>query len=261
MSKNIERPNNLFSICLILLALISCGSLNPTKQNSFPVNHKEFDILLKKYVDENGNVNYKGFMEERNRFDQYLNTLKNNPPNAKNWSSKEQLAYWINAYNAFTIQLIIDNYPVESIKDIGSKIQIPFVNTPWDIQFIEIDGKKYDLNNIEHNILRKNFNEPRIHFAIVCASYSCPKLRREAYQANILETQLTVQTRDFLQDIKKNLINVNEIKISKIFSWFKGDFTNEGTLIDFLNQYASIKINSRAKISHIDYEWTLNEQK
>lgn len=260
MINKIFHLHVLTSILLITGSMISCGSLNPTKQNTVPVDHLAFDALLKKYVDAKGNVDYKGFKNDRKLFDEYLLKLKRNPPNNEHWSKNEQLAYWINAYNAFTIQLIIDNYPIETIKDIGSEIQLPFINTPWDIKFINIGGESYDLNNIEHNILRKNFNEPRIHFAIVCASFSCPRLRREAYKAEILDQQLSDQTKQFLKDQTKNQITKNQIKISKIFSWFKGDFTEKGTLIDFLNLYSPLKIDSKAKISHMDYDWSLNEQ-
>jgi hypothetical protein len=260
MKKKFIHFNILTSLILIAGSLISCGSLNPTKENTLPADHMAFDILLKKYVDEKGNVNYRGFENEREPFEEYLTNLKKNPPNHKNWSKNEQLAYWINAYNAFTIQLILENYPLESIKDIGSKIQVPFINTPWDIKFINISGEAYDLNNIEHNILRKNFNEPRIHFAIVCASFSCPNLRREAYKAEILEQQLSEQTELFLEDQTKNQIRKEEIKISKIFSWFEGDFTKKGSLIDFLNLYSPIKIDAKAKISNMNYNWSLNKQ-
>lgn len=247
-------------LLLFTTCLISCGSLNPTKKNTVPVSHMAFDTLLKKYVDEKGMVNYRGFKNDRKPFEEYITQLKQNPPNDENWSKNEQLAYWINAYNAFTVQLILENYPLETIKDIGSKIQVPFINTPWDIKFIRIGGESYDLNNIEHNILRKNFNEPRIHFAIVCASLSCPTLRREAYKAEILEQQLSSQAKLFLVDQTKNQIGKNDIKISKIFSWFKADFTKKGSLIDFLNHYSPVEIDFKAKISHMDYDWSLNEQ-
>lgn len=239
---------------------VSCSSLNPSKTGSVPPDHKLFDVLLEKYVDEYGNVDYKGFLEDEHELNSYLDQLKDNPPDVDKWSTNDQVAYWINVYNAFTVKLILDNYPVKSIKDIGAKIQIPFINSPWDIKFINIAGEEYDLNNIEHNILRKNFDEPRIHFAIVCASYSCPKLRAESYTGQQLDAQLDAQAQEFLADTTKNEISSNAIKVSKIFSWFKGDFTKNGTLIAFLNQYAPLSIDPKAKISYMDYDWALNEQ-
>ena len=130
----------------------------------------------------------------------------------------------------------------------------------WDIKFIEINGKKLDLNNIEHSILRKKFDEPRIHFAINCASFSCPKLRREAYEAHQLNAQLQEQAVDFINDPQRNIIKEDQVEISKIFSWFKGDFTKDGSLKDFLNQYAKITIDEDVKISHLTYDWSLNDK-
>ena len=224
------------------------------------VEHTLFDAVLDRYVNEAGWVDYNGLANDRDEFDQYLELLRSNHPN-KSWSREEQLAYWINAYNAFTLELILKNYPVESIKDIGAWIQIPFVNTPWDIKFIEIGDEKYDLNNIEHDILRKEFDEPRIHFAIVCASYSCPRLSREAYKAEKIDRQLDEAARHFLNDSRKNKITAENPMVSKIFSWFGGDFKKETTLIQFLNGYTNTQINSDADVDFLDYDWSLNDQK
>ncbi len=241
------------------ILLLSCGSIQPEQQGTRPISHQLLDSLLSKHISIDGKVDYKGIQKDAALLTQYLELLSSNPPNQLYWNKNQALAYWLNTYNAYTIQLILNHYPLKSIKDIGSKIQIPFFNTPWDIKLIEIAGEQYDLNNIEHNILRKNFDEPRIHFAIVCASYSCPKLRSEAYVAERLEEQLTEQARAFLNDPTRNEISENKIKISKIFSWFKGDFTKAGSLIAFLNQYSDVKISKSARVSYMDYNWSLNE--
>jgi len=225
-----------------------------------PVSHQLWDQLLKKHVSTDGTVNYKGFIKDSVQFSKYLRLLSTHHPNDKYWSINQQKAYWINAYNAFTIQLAIRYYPIKSIKDIGSTFQVTFVNTVWDIKFINIEGKKYDLNNIEHGILRKKFDDPRIHFAINCASLSCPKLRNEAYNADKLIKQLDEQAVDFINDPAKNIINENNITISKIFGWFKGDFTKNGSLIDFLNKYSKTKISAKARIGYMEYDWRLNEK-
>ncbi len=247
-------------IVFLSLLVMSCSSLHPSQAGSEPVDHSLFTQLLRKYVDEKGKVNYSSLKKDEDKLNQYLQLLSANAPDEDTWTREEQLAYWINAYNAFTLRLILDHYPLESIKDIGSAIQIPFVNTPWDIKFIKIGTEKYDLNNIEHSILRKNFDEPRIHFAIVCASYSCPQLRREAYEADRLEEQLSAQARLFLADTTKNKFSKDKAEVSKIFSWFKGDFTKDGTLVDFLNRYAPVTLSSEADVSYRDYDWSLNEQ-
>ena len=144
----------------------SCGSTAQVSDTR-PMTHEVWDELTRKHVTESGVVNYKGIIQDSIQFNAYLDLLSSHLPNETNWTREERLAYWINAYNAFTVKLIIDHYPVVSIKDI--KKGIPLVNSVWDIQFIEIGGKSYDLNNIEHGILRKEFYEPRIHFAINCA--------------------------------------------------------------------------------------------
>jgi len=223
-----------------------------------PISHSMYDALLKKCVSTTGKVNYQGFIKDKTQFAQYLQLLSNNPPQ-QNWSKDEQLAYWINAYNAFTIQLITQHYPLKSIKDIGSSIAIPFVNTPWNIKFIRIGKETYDLNNIEHDILRRKFNEPRIHFAIVCASVSCPKLLNEAFTGAKINQQLDAQARSFINDPSRNKISANRIQTSEIFNWFKGDFTKNGSLISFLNKYSKVKINANASVSTLDYNWNLNE--
>ncbi|MGB4974959.1 MAG: DUF547 domain-containing protein, partial [Cyclobacteriaceae bacterium] len=160
---------------------------------SKPPLHDAFDKLLKKYVMEDGRVNYKGFIKDSTAFNKYLSTLSNHPPN-KTWTANENKAFWINVYNAFTIKLIIDNYPVKSIKDLGGSLYK--INTAWDIQFIKIGDETYDLNNVEHSKLRRVYNDPRIHFAVVCASKSCPKLINEAYVSSKLDEQLDQAGRD-----------------------------------------------------------------
>ena len=211
-------------------------------------NHQKWDDLLKKYVSENGNVDYKEFKKDQVALESYLELLSKNLPE-KSWTKNATLAYWINAYNAFTVKLILDNYPIKSIKKI---------NSPWDAVFINLGNKKYSLGEIEHKILRK-MNEPRIHFAINCASYSCPNLLNEAYTEKNLNNQLDAAAKSFINDKSKNNITANTIEISSIFDWFTGDFKKKGTLIDFLNKYSSVKINAKAKIRYKEYNWNLNE--
>lgn len=225
------------------------------------VSHQAFDQLLQKYVDKDGLVNYKGINTEKQKLKSYLAMLEKNPPK-DNWSEDEQLAYWINAYNAFTISLILEHHPINSIKDIGAIVKIPFVNTPWDIKFIHIGNNTYDLNNIEHGIIRKKFNEPRIHFALVCAAISCPKLQNQAYLPNKIDEQLTNAAKDFLADPSKNeFISPTKARVSKLFDWYGGDFKKEMNLIEYINKYSPMKLESHAKIDWKDYNWTLNEQK
>ena len=225
-----------------------------------PVDHSAFDKLLKKYVNDKGMVNYKGLKADQKEFNSYLNMLSKNPP-AASWSKQEQMAYWINAYNAYTIRLILDHYPLKSIKDIGSSIQIPFVTTPWASKFFTIGGEKMSLDEIEHGTLRKKYNDPRIHFALVCASMSCPRLRPEAYTAAKLEQQLDDQGRDFLNNPAKNKITAGKTQLSKYFDWYKGDWNDNGqSVVKWVNKYSTTKITDNTEISYLDYNWKLNEQ-
>jgi len=248
------------TFAFIITTFISCFSTaKDVKSDAKPFPHDTFDTLLKKHVNNEGWVDYEGFIADSTQFNKYLNLLSANHPNEKNWSENERLAYWINAYNAFTIQLIIDNYPVASIKDI--KNGIPFVSTVWDIAFIKIEGIEYDLNNIEHNIIRQKFDEPRIHAAVICASRSCPQLRNEAFTADRLDDQLEDEMRRFVNEPTRNKIDsANKAELSKIFTWYKGDFTKNGSLIDFINKFSTNKLNSNAEIEFLDYGWGLNVQ-
>ena len=242
----------------LLWVFTGCRTAKTVASDSPPVSHEIWDQLLQKHVAENGQVNYQGFIQDSLEFNRYIELLKAGHPNDNNWSPDQQKAYWINAYNAFTVQLIIRHYPLESIKDIAGSI--PFVNTSWDLKFIEIEGVRYDLNNIEHSILRKEYDDPRIHFAIVCASYSCPTLRNEAFIAEQLDKQLDDQGRDFINDPRKNRIeNAQKAELSKIFSWYGGEFKKKTTLIEYLNQFADTKLEEDAEISFMEYNWSLNE--
>jgi len=240
-------------IVFILVAVIHV-------QAQHKISHSEFDVLLKKHVSAEGKVNYKGFKKDSAALKRYLNLLTKTPPNEKTWTPQEQMAYWINAYNAFTIKLIIQYYPIKSIKDIGSSIQIPFVNTPWDIKFIQVGADKMDLNQIEHGILRKKFDDPRIHMALVCASKSCPILLNEAYIPEKLDQQLSHQTRAFLADPFRNKISPDKPRLNMIFNWYEMDFSkNGGSVTTFVNTYSLVKIKANAKVSFLEYDWGLNE--
>mgnify|MGYP001113799169 CR=1 FL=1 len=220
----------------------------PKQHKDSTFNHKRWNSLLQKHVSNIGNVDYKSIRENRTELDIYIDNLGEKMP-TEDWTKNQKLAYWINAYNAMTVDLIIRNYPTESIKDIKN---------PWEQRLWKLGEKWYNLDEIEHQILRK-MDEPRIHFAIVCASFSCPKLQNEAFTASTLEQQLTNATKAFLSDSNRNIIKKNNVKLSKIFKWFKKDFEQNGSLLDFLNKYSEIKILENAKQSYLDYNWDLND--
>lgn len=248
------------AFCLSLILVSGCGINIKGKEPVYSFN--AWTSLLQKHVGKDGLVDYPGFIADKGKLQSFLATLSKNPP-AKNWTENAKIAYWLNAYNAFTIKLIVDHYPLKSIKDLGAKHQIIFINTPWDIKFFKIGGKTMTLNRIEHRILRKEFREPRIHFALNCASLSCPKLRREAYEGTRLDAQLTDQAKEFLSDPSRNQLTAKNPKLSAIFSFYGKDMTKWSgkSLIAFINQYAPIKIDEKAELDYLDYNWNLNGKK
>jgi len=217
----------------------------PKKMNT--VNHQDFDGLLRKYVSASGKVNYAGIKNDVSKLDAYLAKLEK--VKVSDLSGRnEKMAFYINAYNAYTLKLIVKNYPLSSITDLhGGK--------PWDVKWINLDGQKLSLNNIENDILRPVYKDARIHFAVNCAAKSCPPLLNKAWTANNLESNFQKQTKKFVNDTNFNKINDSSIEISKIFEWYGKDF---GNLVNFLNKYSSTKINTDAKVNYVDYNWALN---
>lgn len=209
--------------------------------------HTLWGSLLKKHVSGQGKVNYQGFKQDKQQLKTYLTFLEQNQPDP-DATLNNQLAYWMNAYNAFTVKLIIDHFPVRSIKDIKD---------PWGQRFFQIGTKWYNLNDIEHKVLRK-LGDPRIHFGINCASISCPKLLNKAFTANNVQAELESLAKDFINDPDQNQLTATQVKISKIFDWFAKDFKKEGDIISFLNGYADLKVDKDARIRYLDYNWNLN---
>ena len=208
--------------------------------------HDAFDTLLKKYVSADGKVNYKSFKSDKTALDSYIKTLSDNAPQ-DSWSKNDKMAYWINAYNASTIKLIIQNYPLSKITDLdGGKT--------WDVKRLSFGGKKLSLNDIENQILRP-MGDARIHFALNCAAKSCPPLYNEAFTAANLNDCLELRTKQFINS-SANSLKSNEIKVSKIFDWYGKDF---GNVAAFVSKYAKTKVSKTAKVSFGEYDWRLNE--
>jgi len=235
------------------------------------VDHSIFGELMKEY-NYNGYLDYNGLKKE-NKLNSYLEILSNSNP-SKLESDRSKIAFWINVYNAYTIKAIVDNYPIKSINDLhsGGRILGHILSTTvWDDDFITINEKKYSLNDVEHKILRKEFKEPRIHFAIVCASISCPNLRGEAFTENNLEQQLLEQTNSFFDDETKTKFDKkNRVAyLSKILDWFSEDFgENDKEILLFTTKYVNEDLASDIKnnledwsIDYLDYDWGLNDHK
>lgn len=252
----------------MLIALLAGGEISFAKD--FDHSHRGWTNLLQKYVVVKGHintVNYKGLKNETSTLEEYLRSLGAvTQEQFKTFSDNEKLAFLINAYNAFTVKLILDHYPVKSIKDIGG-----FLSTPWKIKFFSLFGEQHNLDSIENDMLRKWFAEPRIHFAIVCASVGCPALQNQAYSSAQLEKQLELASQNFLSDKTRNryLPEDQKLELSSIFKWYSEDFVKKyGSLEDFL----AIRITTnpmfqkaikekKTSISYLDYDWSLNEEK
>ena len=233
--------------------------------------HSLFTQILRDYV-SNGLVKYKELKDDR-RLDKYIKQLENTDP-PKIMNEKNRLAFWINAYNAYTLMFIIEEYPVESINDLhwgGLYLGSLLGTTIWDDEKIVINGSELTLNDIEHDIIRKKFNDEKIHFALVCASISCPTLRNEAYEGYKLDKQLGHQAELFFNDVTKNKFdkNTRTASLSKILSWYEDDFgENEQAILNYAAQFIDkqtandIKSNlSEWKIKYLSYNWDLNEYK
>ncbi|WP_457552246.1 DUF547 domain-containing protein [Desulfobacula sp.] len=220
------------------------------------IDNRIYASLLKKYT-MNQHVNYDGFKKDEKWLDEYLAILSHTP--VRSLSKKSQFAFYINAYNAFTIKLVLTKYPgINSIKEVSS-----FFSNPWNKKFINLQGKTISLDHIEHKILRPMFKDPRVHFAINCASKSCPPLRDEPYEGETLENQLDDQAQKFINDKKNILIKEDTLFVSKIFKWFENDFSNNPLM--FIKQYAAPDLKKRInslrepiKINYLYYDWTLN---
>jgi len=210
--------------------------------------HNAFDALLQKYVSVNGDVNYGGLLSDKAKLTEYTDALKEHYPTSGD-SRNKKLAYFINAYNAFTVLLIMDNYPIASIMDLDN-------GKVWDRKWIDLGDKTISLNQIEHEILRKQLNEPRVHFAVNCAAKSCPPLYNRAFEEVNVQFYLERRTKAFINDTSQNSYKGNSLELSKIFEWYKEDF---GDLLSYINAYRDSKVAKDATINFKEYDWKLNE--
>ena len=248
---------------------------------AFDHRHANWEALLKQHVVliANGNasqVDYAGFKSDRAALKQYLDALSAvSEADYRRWSKPQQLAFLINAYNVFTVELILTHYPdLKSIKDLGSVFQ-----SPWKKAFFTLLGQERSLDDVEHGLIRAPgvFNEPRIHAAVNCASIGCPMLRQEAFTADLLESQLEDNLRRFLSDHSRNRFDAanKTLSVSSIFDWYKGDFEkgHQGftsldatfaryadALGDTLQAQEAIR-SGGLKIRYLDYDWALNAQR
>lgn len=216
------------------------------------LSHDIFDALLRKHVNSSGNVNYGAFKKDKAKLVEYLEVLKNNPPESS-WSKNKEMAYWINLYNAFTIHSIVEKYPVSSVMDLeGGKV--------WDKKKIVIAGKSLTLNNIEKDKLLKRFKEPRVHFAVNCAAGSCPPLLNKAWTEDNVQRYYAKQAKAFINNSSYNSISAKSLEVSQIFNWYASDFGGSDQILSYFQKYSDTEIKKNAKITFKEYDWKLNKQ-
>ena len=236
---------------------------------AFDHSHALWTKVLEQHV-HGDRFDYAALKEDRATFDRYLAQLERvTAAQLASWSREQRFAFWIDVYNAYTVKLIVENYPLETIKGLGG-----LFTSVWDERFIPLEaldpkgeGRKLSLNDVEHEILRKRFEDARVHAAINCASKSCPPLRAEAFVAKELDAQLDEQVKAWLADPQRNRFDREKetVELSKIFEWFQDDFVRDGgSVLGWVAKYVPEERAAwlRAKgvrVRHLDYDWKLND--
>lgn len=242
-------------VAMAALALMVWAA-GPARAQTDPVDYGIYADLLAKYV-QNKRVDYAGFKQEQEHFEQFLELMAQAKP--EQMSHQDQFAYYINLYNAWTIRVVLRKYPnLDTIRDVGS-----LFTKPWQIKCVRIGEQIFTLDQIEHEILRPRFQDPRVHFAINNAAISCPPLRNEPYRGETLDAQLEDATISFVNDPERNYIKGKYLHVSKIFTWYKEDFT--GRVVPFFLKYTIGKFHSdleknpkRINVTYLPYDWGLN---
>ena len=247
----------------MLHAIVALIAVAPLTAGTATFDHSVFDRLLKAHVAE-AMVDYDAFARAPG-FPAYLEQLARAQPDTL--SRNEQLAYWINVYNAYTIQLVNAHQERKSIRNINKTLGVIKAMGPWKEEMVKAGGKTMSLDFVEHEIVRKRFREPRIHFALVCAAKSCPPLRREAYTGDRLESQLDDQARIFIARSPQSTrvdVKAATVYLSPIFVWFKDDFGPD--LGQFLARYVPdgparrLLESGKYKVVETKYDWSLNSK-
>ncbi|MDP6580177.1 MAG: DUF547 domain-containing protein [Vicinamibacterales bacterium] len=251
---------------LVLLLLMSADRVQTA---TFDHEHGVWTELLQQYVTNDGGisqVDYRALLDEEVKLNGYLESLSRvSRAEFDGWTEDQRLAFLINAYNGFTVRLVMDHFPVKSIKDIGG-----WFSSPWKKRFFQLLGDERHLDDIEHGMIRKDFDEPRIYFAVNCAATGCPPLRAEAYVAARLDEQLEDNTRRFLRDTRRNRYSATEprLELSSVMDWYRDDFTKNGqSLHDFVASRmgatpadAEAIVDRKVRMRFLDYDWSLNNR-
>ena len=263
--------NRILIVCLLLLSVVSviflyhfrveADSRIEAPPSEAPFSHDLFDQVLQEHVDEKGRVNYTQLKTNPEKLEAYLDLLAVANPTELSYNA--QLVFWVNAYNALVIKGVIDHYPTTSVR------KVKWFNGFFSRLKFQVAGKTWTLNQIEHGIIRTEFADPRVHFVLVCASTSCPPLGNRAFSAETIEEDLETATFNFVQNPEQVRIDraKRRVYLSKIFKWYDDDFEiGYDGVADFLADYlppedAEFVLATGVKFQHLDYDWTLNDQR
>ncbi|WP_122053940.1 DUF547 domain-containing protein [Vibrio sp. Evd11] len=220
------------------------------------VSHQDWQLFLDNYLVQQGQntlVRYQAVnTADKTKLKQYISRLEQIDP--FDYPKAEQYAYWVNLYNAVTVDLILNAYPIKSITKLGGL----FSFGPWGDDVVKVNGKSLTLNDIEHRILRPIWQDPRTHYAVNCASLGCPNLQPQAFTTDNTEMLLEQAATEFINSDKAVLVNSNDLELSSIYEWFAVDFGTENQLIQHLDQYRTKPVTNTNKINY-DYDWSLNK--
>ena len=231
------------------------------------VDHSAWDAFLQKHLSEKDGINlldYGGVSaEDRQALDDYISALAGTDILSRNRA--EQRAFWINLYNALTVQTILAHYPVESIMDIDISPGV-FASGPWGKKLIKVDGEEVSLDDMEHRILRPIWKDARIHYAVNCASIGCPNLAARAFTAENAEALLDSGARAYVNHSRGAKVENGKLQVSSIYEWFKDDFGGDDVgVISHLREFADAELKTRlegvSSVSGDDYDWNLNDAK
>jgi hypothetical protein len=234
-------------------------------ESSVTVDHSAWEAMLKRHVVKDGDLNRVDYAawkrESRDELLGYIGRMEK--VNVAKLSQAEQYAYWVNLYNAVTVALILKHDPVDTIRDIDISPGF-FSDGPWGAKLATVDGVKLSLDNIEHDILRENWDDPRVHYAVNCASIGCPNLAREAYRGETLDAQLERAARAYIASPRGVRFDGDRVTASKIYSWYDEDFGgSEAGVIKHLRQYAegetAERLSGLSSIDDYEYDWSLND--
>ncbi|RTQ45237.1 DUF547 domain-containing protein [Hymenobacter gummosus] len=250
-------PYRWLRLVLLLLPLLTAIRAQ-ADNNTLELLHRPWNELLKRYVQPDGRLPYADLAEHDEQLRGYLQALRHVTPEAS-WTRQDQAAFWLNVYNAYTLNLAVEYYPVQRLGDIKIKT-VGGYKPAWEAPEVNVGGKLYSLNQIEREILPRLLpQDARRFLALHCAAASSPALLPEAYDGARLDQQLDAQARRFVNDATRNQLSAAAVQVSSVFDWHAAEFGEKAQLIAFLNRYATTRIEPAATVQYLPYDWTLND--